>query len=284
MDLIGRVNLLRAQKDSKELPLSTAAELLDVNRSSAYYKVKQPSETELTVKNAMDKMHTDNPAWGSRQLSKQLKRLGFDIGRLKTRRYMQEMDIHAIYPKPNLSRPAKGHKVYPYLLKNANITRPNQAWSIDITYIRLKHGFIYLTAIIDWYSRLIIGWELDDTLSTTMVKCALGKAFSVAKPEILNSDQGSQFTGHEYINFVESNKAKISMDGKSRWADNIMIERWFRTLKYDEVYLKDYENIKDARRQIGEFIHTYNFKKLHSALRYQTPAENYYPVLLGMVA
>ena len=284
MDLIGRVNLLRAQKDSKELPLSTAAELLDVNRSSAYYKVKQPSETELTVKNAMDKMHTDNPAWGSRQLSKQLKRLGFDIGRLKTRRYMQEMDIHAIYPKPNLSRPAKGHKVYPYLLKNANITRPNQAWSIDITYIRLKHGFIYLTAIIDWYSRLIIGWELDDTLSTTMVKCALGKAFSVAKPEILNSDQGSQFTGHEYINFVESNKAKISMDGKSRWADNIMIERWFRTLKYDEVYLKDYENIKDARRQIGEFIHTYNFKKLHSALGYQTPAENYYPVLLGMVA
>ena len=284
MDLIGRVNLLRAQKDSKELPLSTAAELLDVNRSSAYYKVKQPSETELTVKNAIDKMHTDNPAWGSRQLSKQLKRLGFDIGRLKTRRYMQEMDIHAIYPKPNLSRPAKGHKVYPYLLKNANITRPNQAWSIDITYIRLKHGFIYLTAIIDWYSRLIIGWELDDTLSTTMVKCALGKAFSVAKPEILNSDQGSQFTGHEYINFVESNKAKISMDGKSRWADNIMIERWFRTLKYDEVYLKDYENIKDARRQIGEFIHTYNFKKLHSALGYQTPAENYYPVLLGMVA
>ncbi|BAE83940.1 IS3 family transposase [Desulfitobacterium hafniense] len=284
MDLIGRVNLLRAQKDSKELPLSTAAELLDVNRSSAYYKAKEPSETELAVKNAIDKMHTDNPAWGSRQLSKKLKRLGFDIGRLKTRRYMQEMDIHTIYPKPNLSKPAKGHKVYPYLLRNANITRPNQAWSIDITYIRLKHGFVYLTAIIDWYSRLIVGWELDDTLSTTMVKCALEKAFSVAKPEILNSDQGSQFTGHEYINLVESNRVKISMDGKSRWADNIMIERWFRTLKYDEVYLKDYENIKDARKQIGEFIHTYNFEKLHSALDYQTPAENYYPVLLGMAA
>ena len=227
MDLIGRANLLRAQKDSKELPLSTAAELLDVNRSSAYYRAKEPSETEQAAKNAIDKMHTDNPAWGSRQLSKQLKRQGFDIGRLKTRRYMQEMDIHAIYPKPNLSKPAKGHKVYPYLLKNANITRPNQAWSIDITYIRLKHGFVYLTAIIDWYSRLIVGWELDDTLSTTMVKCALGKAFAVAKPQILNSDQGSQFTGHEYINLVESNSVKISMDGKSRWADNIMIERWF---------------------------------------------------------
>ncbi len=284
MDLIGRVNLLRAQKDSKELPLSTAAELLEVNRSSAYYRAKEPSETELAAKNAIDKMHTDNPAWGSRQLSKQLKRQGFDIGRLKTRKYMQEMDIHAIYPKPNLSKPAKGHKVYPYLLKNANITRPNQAWSIDITYIRLKHGFVYLTAIIDWYSRLIVGWELDDTLSTTMVNCALEKAFAVAKPQILNSDQGSQFTGHEYINLVESNRVKISMDGKSRWADNIMIERWFRTLKYDEVYLKDYENTKDARKQIGEFIHTYNFEKLHSALDYQTPAENYYPVLLGMAA
>lgn len=284
LDLIGRVNLLRAQKDSKELPLSTIAELLDVNRTSAYYKSKDPSETELAIKNSIDKMHTDNPSWGSRQLSAQLKHMGFNIGRLKTRRYMQEMDIHAIYPKPNLSKPAKGHKIYPYLLRNVDIIRPNQAWSIDITYIRLKHGFVYLTAIIDWYSRLIVGWELDDTLSTNMVKNALEKAFAVAKPEILNSDQGSQFTSHNYINYVEGNKVKISMDGKSRWADNIMIERWFRTLKYDEVYLKDYTNIKDARKQIGEFIHKYNFEKLHSALGYQTPAENYYPVLLGVVA
>lgn len=284
MDLIGRVNLLRAQKDSKELPLSTAAELLDVNRTSAYYKSKDPSETELAIKNEMDRMHTDNPSWGSRQISKQLKRSGFNIGRLKTRRYMQEMDIHAIYPKPNLSKPAKGHKVYPYLLRNVNIVRPNQAWSIDITYIRLKHGFVYLTAIIDWHSRLIVGWELDDTLSTSMVKNALEKAFAVAKPEILNSDQGSQFTSHDYISFVENHNVKISMDGKSRWADNVMIERWFRTLKYDEVYLKDYANIKDARKQIGEFIQKYNFEKLHSALGYQTPAENYYPALLGVVA
>jgi putative transposase len=284
LDLIGRVSLLRAQKDSRELPLSTIADLLGVNRSSAYYKSKDPSDTELAIKNAIDRMHTDNPSWGSRQLAKQLKRQGFDIGRLKTRRYMKELDIYTIYPKPNLSKPAKGHKIYPYLLRNANIVRPNQAWSIDITYIRLKHGFVYLTAIIDWHSRLIVGWELDDTLSTNMVKNALEKAFTVAKPVILNSDQGSQFTSNEYIKYVEGNKIKISMDGKSRWADNIMIERWFRTLKYDEVYLKDYENIKDARKQIREFIHNYNFIKLHSALDYQTPAENYYPVLLGVVA
>ncbi len=284
MDLIGRVNILRAQKSSKELPLSTAADLLDVNRTSAYYAPADPSEQELTAKNLIDRLHTDNPAWGSRQLSKQLKRQGLPIGRLKTRRYMQEMGISVIYPKPNLSKPAKGNKIYPYLLRNAVITRPNQAWSIDITYIKLHHGFVYLTAIIDWYSRCIVGWELDDTLATPMVLRALEDAFKVARPEILNSDQGSQFTGHDYIEYVEKNAVKISMDGKSRWADNIMIERWFRTLKYDEVYLKDYENIRDARRQIGDFIHRYNFERLHSALDYQTPAENYYSALVTQVA
>ena len=284
MDLIGRVNILRAQKGRKELPLSTAADLLDVNRTSAYYTPANPSEQELAAKDLIDRMHTDNPAWGSRQLSKQLKKQGLPIGRLKARRYMQEMGISVIYPKPNLSKPAKGNKIYPYLLRNAVITRPNQAWSIDITYIKLRHGFVYLTAIIDWYSRCIVGWELDDTLETTMVLRALEKAFKTAKPEILNSDQGSQFSGHDYIKYVEKDAVKISMDGKSRWADNIMIERWFRTLKYDEVYLKDYENIRDARNQIGNFIHGYNFEKLHSALGYQTPAENYYSALASRVA
>ena len=284
MDLNGKVSLLRAQRDSKELPLSTAAELLDISRTSVYFKAADPSEQELQAKNLIDSMHTDHPAWGSRQLSKQLKTQGIPIGRLKTRRYMQEMGIAVIYPKPNLSNTAKGHKIYPYLLRNAVITRPNQAWSIDITYIRLKHGFVYLTAIIDWYSRCIVGWDLDDTLASPMVLRALEKAFAIAKPIILNSDQGSQFTGHEYIEALQKNNIQISMDGKSRWADNIMIERWFRTLKYDEVYLKDYQNMKDARCQIGEFIHNYNFERLHSALAYQTPGSMYYPALLGMTA
>lgn len=170
------------------------------------------------------------------------------------------------------------------MLRNTIINRANQAWSIDITYIKLRHGYVYLTAIIDWHSRCIVGWELDDTLETSMVLRALEKAFQMAKPEILNSDQGSQFTSREYIDFVEKNRVKISMDGKSRWADNIMIERWFRTLKYDEVYLKDYENIKDARHQIGAFIHNYNFEKLHSALGYQSPADVYNPLLLRVTA
>ena len=295
MELTGRVNLLHAQKAEIEqqkhdlireklLPISTVAVLLDVNRTSIYYMPKNPSELEILAKHSIDTMHTVNPSWGSRQLSKQLKKQGINIGRLKTRRYMEEMGIQAIYPKPNLSKPANGHKIYPYLLRNANITRANQVWSIDITYIRLRHGFIYLTAIIDWYSKCIVGWELDDTLSTNAVIKALEKAYSVATPEIINSDQGSQFTSHEYIEFIAGKKSKISMDGKGRWADNIPIERWFRTLKYEDIYLKDYENIKEARTQIGAFIHNYNFVRLHSALNYETPAENYYPILLGMSA
>lgn len=255
------------------------SELLSVNRTSLYYKKAEPSELEIAAKNKIDELHTKHPAWGSRQLSQQLKAKGMPIGRLKTRRYMYEMGIEAIYPKPNLSKSERQHPKYPYLLQNFTATRPNQAWSIDITYIRLKHGFIYLTAIIDWFSRFIVGWELDDTLSTIMVKNAVNKTFETAIPEILNSDQGSQFTSDEYIRLIETNHVKISMDGKGRWADNIMIERWFRTLKYEEVYLKDYENIKEARREIGNFIKSYNFERIHSAIN-TTPAYRYYPVLL----
>lgn len=282
MDLTGRVNLVRDLKESNELPIKTAATLLDINRTSIYYKGLPVSQKELEAKAIIDRLHTEHPSWGSRQLSHQLKERGYAIGRRKTRRYMAEMAIHAIYPKPNLSKAAHGHKVYPYLLRNAQITRPNQAWSIDITYIRLDHGFVYLTAIIDWYSRCIVGWQIDDTLDTRMVIEALKKAFAVATPEILNSDQGCQFTSANYVEFLKENKVLISMDGKSRWADNIMIERWFRTLKYDEVYLNDYHNIRETRKRIGDFIHDYNHQKLHSSLDYKTPASLYYPALLKM--
>jgi putative transposase len=258
--------------------------LLGVNRTSFYYKSSKITDLEINIKNKIDEIHTEFPTWGSRQMYKTLQKQGFQIGRRKTKRYMNEMNIYVIYPKPNLSNPAKGHKIYPYLLRNAHITRANQAWSIDITYIRLKHGFVYLTAIIDWFSRCIVGWELDDTLSTTAVKLALSKAFLVATPEILNSDQGSQFTSSDYIKLVKSKNCLISMDGKGRWADNIWIERWFRTLKYDEVYINNYENIKDARKQIGNFIYKYNFVKLHSSLNYETPASWYFPVLLKVTS
>lgn len=268
-----------ANNNSEErLTAKRAAELLEVNRTSIYHEKPAVSDLEIKAKHEIDRLHTANPAWGSRQLSNQLQKDGIKIGRLKTRRYMQEMGVEAIYPKPNISKVAKYNKTYPYLLRNFVASKPNEAWSIDITYIRLRHGFVYLTAVIDWHSRCVVGWSMDDTLATPMVMKALENALEIAKPQIINSDQGSQFTSLEYTDFVRQNGIKISMDGKGRWADNIPVERWFRTLKYEEVYLKDYESFKDARRQIGEFIRNYNFERLHSALGYTTPAENYYPV------
>lgn len=279
-DLTTRVNLVRNLSTTKELPVSTGAKLLDINRTSVYYCGLSVSQEELECKAIIDHLHTDNPTWGARQMSAQLKLRGYHIGRRKAGRYMREMDITAIYPKMNLSKRMKQAKVCPYLLRNAVIDRSNQAWSIDITYIPMKHGFLYLTAIIDWYSRCIVGWDIDDTLDTTMVINACKKAFKVAKPLIINSDQGSQFTNDKYIDFIRDNGIRQSMDGKSRWADNIMIERWFRSFKYEEVYLTEYVNLKEAREAIGRYIYTYNFERCHQAINNQRPAEVYYPAML----
>ena len=276
LDLTTRVNLVQNLLKTKELPVKTGAALLDINRTSVYYKGTPISQEELDCKSIIDRLHTDNPAWGARQLKKR----GHQVGRRKTRHYMNEMGIDPIYPKMNLSKRMQQAKVCPYLLRNAVIDRPNQAWSIDITYIPIKRGFLYLTAVIDWYSRCIVGWEVDDTLDTRMVITALKKAFMVAKPVILNSDQGCQFTSNEYMDFLKENQIRQSMDGKSRWADNIMIERWFRSFKYEEAYLTQYNNIREARKAIGKYVHTYNFERCHSALDNQTPASCYYPILL----
>ena len=238
---------------TKELPASVGASLLDINRTSIYYKGSPVSDDELACKEIIDHLHTDNPTWGTRQMSAQLKARGYRVGR---------------------------RKASPYLLRNVVIDKPGQAWSIDITYIPIKHGFLYLTAVIDWYSRCIVGWEVDDTLDTRMVLNALNKAFKIAKPQILNSDQGCQFTSQQYIDFVKENGIRQSMDGKSRWTDNIMIERWFRSFKYEEAYLTQYNNIKEVRAAIKRYVHTYNFERYHSTLDYHTPTEYYYPAML----
>ena len=279
-DLTTRVNLVRNLSTTKELPVSTGAKLLGINRTSVYYGGLPVSQEELECKSIIDHLHTDNPTWGARQMSAQLKLRGYQVGRRKASRYMREMDITPIYPKMNLSKRMKQAKVCPYLLRNAVIDRPNQAWSIDITYIPMKHGFLYLTAIIDWYSRCIVGWDVDDTLDTTMVINACKKAFKVAKPLIINSDQGSQFTSDKYIDFIRNSGIRQSMDGKSRWADNIMIERWFRSFKYEEAYLTEYANLKEAREAIGRYIYTYNFERCHQSIGNKRPAEVYYPVML----
>lgn len=275
-----KITLVQSLLKTKDLSVTAGAELLSINRTSIYYRKASVSDEELICKKIIDHLHTDNPTWGARQMSAQLKRRGHKTGRRKARKYMNEMDITPIYPKMNLSKRMKRAKICPYLLRNAVIDKPNQAWSIDITYVPIKHGFLYLTAVIDWYSRCIVGWDIDDTLDTNMVINALKKAFKIAKPRILNSDQGSQFTSQRYIDFVKGNKVLQSMDGKSRWADNIMIERWFRSFKYDEAYLTQYRNIKEARRAISKYIHTYNFERGHSSLKYQTPAECYYPAMV----
>ena len=279
-DLTTRVNLVRNLSTTKELPVSTSVKLLGINRTSVYYEVLPVSQEELECKSVIDHLHTDNPTWGARQMSAQLKLRGSQVGRRKAGRYMREMDITPIYPKMNLSKRMKQAKVCPYLLRNAVIDRPNQAWSIDITYIPMKHGFLYLTAIIDWYSRCIVGLDVDDTLDTTMVINACKKALKVAKPLIINSDQGSQFTSDKYIEFIRDNGIRQSMDGKSRWADNIMIERWFRSFKYEEAYLTEYANLKEAREAIGRYIYTYNFERSHQSIENKRPAEVYYPVML----
>ena len=240
-DLTTRVNLVRNLSTTKELPVSTGAKLLGINRTSVYYGGIPVSEEELECKSIIDHLHTDNPTWGARQMSAQLKLRGYHVGRHKAGRYMREMDI---------------------------------------TYIPMKHGFLYLTAIIDWYSRCIVGWDVDDTLDTTMVINACKKAFKVAKPLIINSDQGSQFTSDKYIDFIRNNGIHQSMDGKSRWADNIMIERWFRSFKYEEAYLTEYANLKEAREAIGRYIYTYNFERCHQSIGNKRPAEVYYPVML----
>ena len=277
-----RINLLRSHSRSKdkEISISTAADLLSVNRTSTYYKGSPVTEEELQSKALIDQLHTANPTWGARQMSAQLKLRGYQVGRKKARRYMTEMAIDPIYPKMNLSKCQQKAAVVPYLLRNAIIDRPNQAWSIDITYIGMKHGFLYLTAIIDWYSRCIVGWELDDTLDTRACIEACRKAFQVAKPLILNSDQGCQFTSSVFKAFLKDNDVRQSMDGKSRWADNVKIERWFRSFKYDEAYLTEWNNIREARQAIAAYIHTYNFERCHSAIGNVPPATKYYPALL----
>lgn len=280
MDLTTRVNLVRSLSKTNALPVLQGANLLGINRTSIYYKRSDISPDELACKATIDRIHTDNPAWGARQISAQLKRCGFPVGRKRTRRFMTEMGIDAIYPKMNLSKRQQRAQVVPYLLRNIKIDAPNIAWSVDITYIPLKRGFLYLTAVIDWYSRCIVGWSADDSLDTVMVIDALSKALKVAKPLINNSDQGCQFTSGKYKDFLNHNGIRQSMDGKSRWADNVIVERWFRTFKYEEAYLTQYNNIREARQAIKEYIRKYNFVRIHSTLQNITPAEAYYPAML----
>ena len=225
----------------------------------------------------IDYWHNELPGMGSRKMAKILQKEGFTVGRKLARSLMREMEIYAVYPKPNLSKNDGKEGIVPYLLRNAFASFPNQYWSIDITYIKMYRNHMYLVAVIDWYSRKIVGWELADTLEVHHVLKALCDAFNTyGVPSVINSDQGSQFTSKEYREFLKEYHVRQSMDGRKRWADNIMVERWFRTLKEEEVYINEYRSPKELRAGLAAYIEKYNSKRPHESLDYMTPDEMFF--------
>lgn len=259
-----------------EMPITLQAELLSLNRSSLYYVPAPVTAEELAIKHRIDELYTDHPFYGSRKLAAILSAERGAINRKAVQRHMQEMGIAGICPGPNLSKRRAKEGVFPYLLRGVMIDRPNQVFGIDITYIRLRGGWLYLVAAIDWYSRYVVAWELDSTLEIDFVLSTVDRALAVAKPEIWNSDQGSHFTSLQYIERLQAAQVRISMDGKGRASDNIYTERFWRSLKYEEVYLNDYDTPRQAHSQIGTYMDFFNEVRPHQALGYLTPAQVYF--------
>jgi putative transposase len=260
------------ENDNQEIPLKTQADLLGISYSSLFYEPVPPSPRELAIKRRIDEIYTACPFYGSRKIAFLLWPQ-FGVSRPTVQAYMREMGISAVVPGPNTSQSAPQHQIYPYLLRNVTAQRPNHIWGIDITYIRLEHGWLYLTAVLDWHSRYVISWALSQTLEMDFVLTAVDNALLQAKPEFWNSDQGSHFTSPKYLERLLREEIKISMDGRGRASDNIFTERLWRTLKYEEVYLHAYANPKEAFRQLADYIRFYNFERPHQALDYQTPAQ-----------
>jgi putative transposase len=247
--------------------------LLDINRSGLYYQPKGISEEDLTLMKIIDRQYLMTPYYGARKIAVCLKSQGHLVNRKRVRRLMRLMGLKAIYRRPRTSKPAPGHKIYPYLLSGLKVTRPNQVWAADITYIPMTRGFLYLVAIIDWYSRYVLSWRLSNTLDTGFCVEALEEALRKGKPEIFNTDQGAQFTSEAFTGLLEQHGIKISMDGKGSYNDNLFIERLWRSVKYEEVYLRAYQDARDARTSLGNYFRFYNSQRPHQALGYRTPAE-----------
>jgi putative transposase len=249
--------------------------LLSISRRSLYYQPIPPPPEEVAIKHRIDELYTAHPFYGSRKLTVLLEPEFAPINRKRVQRYMREMGIAGISPGPNLSKRALEHRIYPYLLRSITAQAPNHIWGCDITYVRLRGGWLYLVAILDWFSRYVVSWALDDTLELPFVLDALGQALRSATPQIWNTDQGSQFTSPQLIRQLEAAGVAISMDGKGRAHDNIFTERLWRSLKYEEVYLADYDNPRQARLGIGQYFQFYNTERPHQALDYRRPVELY---------
>jgi putative transposase len=260
---------------SLELSLKAQAELLGLSRSSLYYCPMPPSPEEVAIKHRIDAIYTRWPFYGSRRITVVLNQEEIAVSRPTVQRYMREMCISGIAPGPNTSKPAPEHTIYPYLLRHLSASYPNHVWGIDITYVRLRGGWMYLVAILDWYSRFVVAWELDQTLELPFVLNTVDRALEQAIPTIFNSDQGSHFTSPQYLDRLLTANTQISMDGRGRAVDNIFTERLWRSVKYEEVYLNDYASPREARCGLARYFQFYNFVRPHQSLDYQTPAQVY---------
>jgi putative transposase len=268
-----------------ELSVIRQAQMLDISRSSVYYLPRPASPGDLALMRRIDELHLDYAFAGARMLRDLLSREGFAVGRLHVTTLMKRMGIDAIYRRPNTSKPAPGRKVYPYLLRRLAVTRPNQVWAIDISYIPMARGFVYLAAVVDWFSRRVLAWRLSISMDVSFcieaVEEALGK---YGAPEIFNSDQGSQFTSMAFTSLLRDNGIPISMDGRGAWRDIVFVERLWRSIKYEEVYLRAYDTVSDARSSIGKYLAFYNGRRPHSSLDRRTPDEAYFNALMPIPA
>jgi putative transposase len=268
-----------------DLSITKQAEALGISRSSVYYLPRPVPVADLALMRRMDELHLDLPFAGSRMLRDLLNAEGAKIGRRHVATLMRRMGIEAIYRRPNTSKPAPGHKVYPYLLRDLPVTRPDQVWAMDLTYIPMKRGFVYLAAVIDWFSRRVLAWRLSITMEAAFCVETLEEALARhGRPEIFNTDQGSQFTGGAFTGVLTRNKIAISMDGKGAWRDNILVERLWRSVKYEEVYLRAYDTVAEARASIGRYLSFYNTRRPHSSLDRQTPDRAYFTRLPQIAA
>jgi putative transposase len=265
--------LAMMDREHPELSLVRQCSLLGVSRSSLYYQPVPDSAEDLELMALMDRQYLKTPFYGSRKMTAWLRSQGYQVNRKRVRRLMRVMGLQAIYRRPNTSKPAPDHQVYPYLLKGLEINRVNQVWTADITYIPMARGFLYLVAIMDWHSRYVLAWRLSNTLEVDFCMEALAEALSKGRPEVFNPDQGSQFTSEAFTGILLEQGIQISMDGKGRYTDNIFVERLWRSIKYEEVYLKAYGNGTEARAGIGAYLDFYNQERPHQALGYRTPGE-----------
>jgi putative transposase len=260
------------ERSHAEISVRRQCELLGLNRSGLYYEPVGESEENLLVMRLLDEQYTRTPFYGSRKMTEWLATQGHAVNRKRVSRLMELLGIEAVYPKPQLSLPGGGHRIYPYLLRGTTVERVNQVWSTDITYIRMAQGFLYLVAVMDWFSRFVLSWSLSVTMEVDFCIEALKRALRRGRPEIFNSDQGSQFTSEKFTGELARREISISMDGRGRCLDNIFVERLWRSLKYEEVYLKDYTSVTEAEASIERYFKFYNHERLHQSLEYRTPA------------